>query len=543
MLVMKTQSTDGKRGAVLLIVVVMMVAFTLFISALLQAGGFNAMETERMVRQAQAFWLAEAGAAKCVADLYTQGNGWIAGSAALSRGTGTYSTVEFDSTNAVIAGVVTVGDESITNFIRIELAFTDMSYKEAVASLNKSGNPWTFMLGGIGNPVISGGSDPNSTSYRARGGADQIRGNTYAGVKGNIYLAGGSRVTPAPSPNTYGFNGDAGTSGGTITTVDSATIAGDRNTAVPIRAGPDLVAMNYPDNNTYDIEDEFDDNNGVLPFGHPLRDVVRRSGNNYYFEQRGNHGDTETLKLGAGVYYVNGDVWFDKNGPLKFIIEGTATIVASGNIHISDSLQYNNYSAEGDLLALIALGKYDSVGKLLSGGNIYFGDAQFGTLYAMDAFMFAANNFYYNFFSSDNTPGEPHTGFEVFGNFVALNQIQVYRDWYYEVKRENYQNHLYPRPAVYTAGVWKDALSGTTLTSEQKNGKTYGDYYYYDDAAKKWIEISGSGFPGMRHYRMIVKYDERINNPLTQPPGLPAAGSAEPGIFKGIVKWQHYADL
>ncbi len=58
---MKSTVPSKKRGGVLVIVVVIMVAFTLMVAALLQLGSFNEMETSKSLRTTQAHWIAEAG--------------------------------------------------------------------------------------------------------------------------------------------------------------------------------------------------------------------------------------------------------------------------------------------------------------------------------------------------------------------------------------------------------------------------------------------------------------------------------------------------
>ena len=45
--------------------------------------------------------------------------------------------------------------------------------------------------------------------------------------------------------------------------------------------------------------------------------------------------------------------------------------------------------------------------------------------------MFAANNFLYNVDSTDpDNYQRPETGFNVYGNWVALNEVSIIRDWY-----------------------------------------------------------------------------------------------------------------
>ena len=58
---MNPQTTSKKRGSLLIIVMVIMVAFSLMTVALLQLGSFNELETIKQLRLTQAHWLAEAG--------------------------------------------------------------------------------------------------------------------------------------------------------------------------------------------------------------------------------------------------------------------------------------------------------------------------------------------------------------------------------------------------------------------------------------------------------------------------------------------------
>jgi hypothetical protein len=208
------------------------------------------------------------------------------------------------------------------------------------------------------------------------------------------------------------------------------------------------------------------------------------------------------LNLGMNaVYYVDGHVWFENSGTMGFTYTGVATIVSTRNIHLGDNLTH----ATNSLLGLVALGSYDSSGHLQSNtGNIYFGDPNFGTLYSADAFMLAANNFYYNTDSS-NVAGEPLTGFTVFGNYAAMNQVLVFRDWY-------------------------------------TNSPGNVDAAWYDPSTNRWRDVLSNNILStnkiFKHYQMIVKYDERIRRQSTQPPHLPGMQSfTADGIYGGIYDW------
>jgi hypothetical protein len=239
------------------------------------------------------------------------------------------------------------------------------------------------------------------------------------------------------------------------------------------------------------------------------------TGDDYFFEPStiSGSGTWKTaptlLNLGEGrIYYVDGHVWFNSHSTYGFKVDGKATIAATADIHVSDNLAYaNTNSATGDMLGLVAVGKTNGLGGF-TGGNVYFGDPEFGTLYTVDAFMFARKDFLYNTSANNGQAGEPESGFTILGNYGALGQVRIFRDWY--------DMGATPRPAYYDdlAGVWKDALDLSVLTTTEKNSR--------------------------RHYQMIVKYDERIRNVLTQPPGLPQQPfdiNNANLIYGGVVKW------
>jgi hypothetical protein len=159
------------------------------------------------------------------------------------------------------------------------------------------------------------------------------------------------------------------------------------------------------------------------------------------------------------------------------------------------------------MLGLVALGKYNENGDLVSGGNVYFGDPRYGTMYVVSGMMFAANDFLFNNDTTSHQPTEPQTGFIVNGNLAALNRVSIERDWYTKGKGQEKEN----RPARFDSGTdqWIDSLTGDVLTPSQINT--------------------------LRHYQMIINYDERVRKQATRPRGLPRGEGA---IFNGIINWQ-----
>ena len=136
------------------------------------------------------------------------------------------------------------------------------------------------------------------------------------------------------------------------------------------------------------------------------------------------------------VYYVDGNLYLHSTPTwsLRFREPGTRiTIVAKGNITISDEFYYNaDYDSSlqrsgmsstvvknpSDALCLIALKNP----KCENSGNIYIGDPAHGTGGSIHAMLYAENNFIDN---NINTYGQPFIS--IFGNMSAGNQIQLNR--------------------------------------------------------------------------------------------------------------------
>lgn len=147
-----------------------------------------------------------------------------------------------------------------------------------------------------------------------------------------------------------------------------------------------------------------------------------------YVTVRSNHNDL--------VYYVDGNVYIHHPQvySLRFRNPGTrVTIVASGNITISDEFYYNaDYDPDlerddvnsrivdnpKDALCLIALKNTNTANS----GNIFIGDAQFGTGGSIHAMLYAENDFIDN-----NINGTGQEFISVFGNMAAGNQIRLIR--------------------------------------------------------------------------------------------------------------------
>ena len=503
----------SRKGAVLPIVVIASCVFVLLGVSMLQMAESEMVLTHQTVKQTQAFHLAEAGVARFVANAY---NGETADIDITSLGEGSYEVdTYFDELPAYAISTGTVGNYQ--KRVKVEVSFLSPPYEHAIYGCNSSGEEWTFDLRGTGNPRGARGG-------REVGGKDIINGDLY--VNGDIALYGESSINPAPDPNPHGLAGDA-VATGDVDLNDDASISGDSQTGAEERDTPDLLDMEYEVNNTHDVSQIFADegvNRGRLSKDHELYDVVVKNpkdrktecsttaGDDYFFEPKklkggGSTKDAKTpLDLGSDrIYYIDGNVWIHSKSTYGFLLEGNATIVATGNIYICDNTKYVD---DESLMGLVALGEYDAGDQLVSGGNIYFGDPAFGTLYTVSALMFAGNDFLYNTDSVTGNSEEPETGFSVYGNFAAMNQVSVHRDWY---DKRISRRRTEPSPAYYDpdTGRWIDLEDGSVLSSSE--------------------------IDTLRHYQMKVDYDARVRDVGTQPPGLPKGVGT---IFNGVTRWE-----
>ncbi|MFC1763095.1 pilus assembly PilX N-terminal domain-containing protein [Planctomycetota bacterium] len=494
----------AQRGVTLSLIVGIMTLFTMIGIGVLSLADSEVTVTRREVDAIKAFYLAEAGIAELTAQLNANNFNDISDTL---LGAGRYGvTIVNDSSGFHAISTGQVGNA--TKRIRVEASFLAGLYEQGIFAGNGSNQPFYFSLRGKGTPMLLSGG-------REQGGADLVEGDIY--VNGDVRLYEESKVQPSPG-NTY--QGDVAATG-TIETDPSAAIAGNQATGAGLQENPDLVAMNYS-SSQYNVGQAFADADmdwGRLPESSDFHDIVVKNptgrsseceateGDDYFFEPAaisgsGSYRDAPTpLDLGEDrVYYVDGNVWIHSKYTYGFNIDGKATIVATGNIHICDNI---GYADNESLLGLVALGNYDEDGQLKSGGNIYFGDPRYGTTYSVDALMFAADSFLYNTDAVTRTTAEPETGFKVFGNFAALNQVSVRRDWYGPSTNR--------RPA------------------------------YYDPVTYKWIDydsghdLTTAEIGTLTHYQMEVAYDERVRKQDTQPPGLPRGTGS---IFAGLINWQ-----
>jgi hypothetical protein len=502
------------KGMVLPIVVAVVLIFIITGLAILTLAEQEAILGRVDTDKARAFYLAEAGIAKMQEQLQNPFTGVPVTLVEETLEPGRY-IVEMDVNHSPCYAISTGVCGNIQKKIRVQANFLAAPFEDAVYARNADGSKWTFQLRGKGAPVASPG--------REKGGRDVINGNVF--VNGDVFLYEQSQVNPAPAPNKYNLHGDVEATGN-VSVLNNAVISGITTPDAQIPDLVDLTSMDYATNNTHNVSQVFSSaavTSGHLPSGNLLRDIFVKNpsdrstecastpGNDYFLEPSSGFvfgtektGATPVHMGNNRIYYVDGDVWVHSQQTYGFLVDGKVTIVATGNIHICDNIQYAN---KDSMLGLVALGKYDSSGNLVSGGDIYFGDPRFGTMYMASAMMFAANDFLFNTDAVSRNTAEPTSGFTINGSFAAMGQVKIERDWYNKVVGS--ATTAMPAHFDPATSKWTDSRTGAVLSSTETNS--------------------------IRHYQMIVNYDARVRSPETQPPGLPRGGTK---IFTGFSNWE-----
>jgi len=509
---MKIRMSKSEKGLALIVVVAFACIFVILGFSMLNVAKTEIVLTRNELNSTKAFYAAEAGLAELTTRLYNKQFTNIADTA---LGKVSYQ-VDFYYDEDPPYAISTGRAGNIEKSIKVELSFLSPPYECGVYAGNSAGEKWMFTLRGQGDPIAVGWGGAEI------GGRDIVNGNIF--VDGDATLYEESSVNPSPLPNPYSFNGDVDSTG-KANILDSASVSGAVSEGVAPLDHPSLAGMNYALNNTHNVSEIFADegvDSGYLPSDNELYNVMvknpaNRSGecgstpaDDYFLEPASvsNNGasskDARTpLSMGDNrIYYVDGDVWVHSPLTYGFLVDGKVTIVATGDIHISDNIKYADSES---LLGLVALGKYDDADQLISGGNVYFGDPRFGTMYTASALMFAADSFLYNTDSVTGGTEEPETGFSVYGNLNALNQVSIERDWY------------------------DDEGTGTARPA------------YFDSSLDQWVDLetgaalSATETGSLRHYQMTVTYDDRVRTQDTQPPGLPRGKGT---IFGGLKYWE-----
>ena len=240
---------------------------------------------------------------------------------------------------------------------------------------------------------ISGMQDPGTSQLPASGGSTAV---SPPDLETMYYDQSNSGTAPGDAANGWGHDID----------VASANFNSDGEVTDP--NDPAHIFVKNPDNRRYSPVNGKDD--------YFLEDPTDPSyGNSSQFIDVQDNGNDK-------VYYVDGNLYIHNPHTYDFMFRDSGvriTIVANGNITISDEFWYNGGTANPlDSLALIA--KKDP--NEPDSGNIYLGDAQYGTGGDVHAMLFAENDFVDN---NLDTSGQPYLS--VFGNMTAGNHVAINR--------------------------------------------------------------------------------------------------------------------
>lgn len=178
----------SQKGIVLVAVVIFTLVFTILGFSVLFIASSEILLTNKEISKAKAFYLAEAGIGRFIAN-FNSGTAASIGETAL--GNGTYKVDYYPDANGPYA-ISTGTARGYVKRIKVTLSFLDPSYDCGVYAGNFDGGAWSFLLRGTGSPTPTGGG---SGEY---GGKDTINGNVY--TDGNVCMYQQSSVNPALLP-------------------------------------------------------------------------------------------------------------------------------------------------------------------------------------------------------------------------------------------------------------------------------------------------------------------------------------------------------
>ncbi len=455
-----------ERGAALYVALFALLIFVAMTVSMVMVSLANAREREASMQRAARRYLAEAGISDAIVALSSGASGEIASAGSpVSFGAGDYYVTVTDNGDSTftIDSTGTVGSAAR----RMRCVARDISggvFDHAMFAGNEDADPtYSLELGGSG------------------GQADNVGGDIYAG--GDINVTGDATATGTLR------------AGGVI---HGAT--GEEGVNEPI---PDIAAKNYEVNHDIDVAQQFRDGSPSyladelggdawqLPEANPAHifrlnpsdrssEYVSTTKDDYFLEDPyeavssssalsaevvtrltfsgvgGEPGPSSNDK----VFFVDGNLWLHNRRLFSLSLMHRSggirvTFVVKGNVYISDNLLLENAVEDG--IAFIAI----EDAAVPDSGNIYFGDATFGTLERMDTFLYAENNFF-----DSNLSASGSTNIQVNGIMSAGNQVAIQRD--YDATRHTRLELNYDRRIADGALV----LPGLPTQSQGSNRRT-----------------------------------------------------------------------
>ncbi len=366
--------------------------------------------------------LAEAGLSRAMVDLRNGGEGTLGTeNNPVTLGSGDFWTI-------------TAPNEDQTEFRVTAFGRCQGETKVLQAVVQRTG-------GLFDNAVFAGNDDDDPNYVMGFSGwgnqADQVVGDVFSG--GDLSIGGDVDI-----------DGELRASG---------DIIGDTGEEGKHQPVPDISAMNYEVNHDVNVADEFDayasyqsDSAGGTAWQVPssyLSHIFRknptdRSSENasttkddYYLEDpyetvrsdsSSDGSNAYEVSMGSDaadkVYFIDGNLWVHNYSTYSMMLTGgdsnglKATFVIKGNLYISDNIFYEDIDNDG----VVFIAMEDE--NVEDSGNIYFGDPEFGTLEAMQSYMYAENNFHDNNLNSSGS-----AVVDLFGIMSAGNQVSINRDW------------------------------------------------------------------------------------------------------------------
>jgi len=445
----------NQRGSVLLVALALIVMLSGVALMVLNRFSANADFSFNQVYYNQAFWLADAGAQRAVAQL-TDSAAWRAGYPRSPLGDGYYTVSVADSTDDTAlhdrVRVLSLGQRGDAAG-GVEVILGPTQYHPLYDHALYAGNH-----GECGSKAIAPASLDTMKFGGTGSSADIIHGDVFC--NGNIQTTGTAQI-----------NGSAEAGGDYI---GNEPVAGSASSAACVKP-PDLQAMHYEATVDFKVNSASPwDSSGRIASADPRHVFVKSTHtdlrppgvtNPFYAFTNENYlwGDPwEGIDLArvsvssAGndrTYFVDGNLWIKPQGATSQLVQsppqGThITVIVRGNIYVSAGLNYDLPQVDG--LAFVAMtdgesyedldfdNEYDPGEAILhddgdglyegpkeGSGNVCFGTPRGGPLGPVHAFLYADNDFKDCVRDPSGTP----LGFEVTGALCAGNDIDLRRDF------------------------------------------------------------------------------------------------------------------
>lgn len=447
--------TRNQRGSAILVALALIVMFSGIGLMVLNRAGTDTDLSFNQVHYDQAFWLADAGAERAIAQL-TDSAQWRTGFPKSSLGNGFYTVTVADSTQDTSLDervrVISLGQRGEAAG-GVEVIMGPEGYHPLFDHAIYAGNRTEY------DSTVASQTYVSTMKFGGTGSdADIVNGDVF--FNGNISTTGSATI-----------NGSA-EAGGTYT--GNAPTAGSTSTVAYLEP-PDLRAMNYETASDFQVNSSSPwDGSGRIASTDPRHIFVRNfrtdldpssgtvgtfvfNNTNYFFGDPWEGSDLAQVSVSAAgndkTYFIDGNLWIEPQGTTSQMVKSPPegahiTMVVKGNIYFSDNLLYDRPAVDG--LAFIAMtdgesyddkdgdNQYDAGEPLLhddgdgvyegpkeGSGNIYFGDPNGGPLGHVHGFLYADNNFEDHSLDPSGTPLD----FEITGTMSAGNHLEIQRDF------------------------------------------------------------------------------------------------------------------